>query len=927
LLSKSTTGLPASRERVALGDRHRLCGVVYRDSANRPFTHVSPEVEGDTHMPRAHVRHCVRACSLVLVAMLSAVATGAARPAAPATIVSQSPQWPTHPDWQRFVMAPTAPDIHPVRIVSTAGSVKGAATLVGSSVGRATLTLTPGGRSPVIVVDYGQDVSGIPYFVVQSESGTPLLHSAYSEGLQYLGPRGDQTSPNSPTGDSNRFDDLIVDTPATLTTGTIQGGERYERISLSSPGRVTLTSIGIRFTAVRDTAKDYRGWFDSSSPELDRIWYDGAYTTQLDELPPDVAPPAWTIRAKALHAEGGNVGILRQGVGWSNYTMNFDTRVVDNEAGWFVRASSTSSGYLLALHHAASATGTSNSLVEIALGPTEFAIIGQVVLPKQFDAAAWHHVTTKVSGGTITTSLDGSQVASFHTDALPAGTSVYKTGSVGFAELAASAVFRDLDVTGPTGATLYANGLSDSSALSDFKGSDIVTSDPLSLIMDGAKRDRVVWSGDLGVEIPNVLYTTEADDYVRDSLQLLASYQVADGETGTNVSPTAPLATFPQPGSTYSASYSMDEVDNIATYYLYSGDLSFVRAEWPVITRELAYNESLVDRRGLFVTDSGDGQDWDYYDGSHAGAVAYYNDIYYETLTDAALMADALGQLDQAASFRQDAASLRTAINRYLFDPSTGLYELSDQQPAAVAEDGNALAVLFGVAPTGQDAAILAALAKTLPQTPYGPLAFTANAGLRNGVSPFVTNDEVGALFASGDTASAISLLKRLWGYMDAPGPDYTGADWELVGTNGAPGFGNETSLAHGWSSGATAVLSSDVLGVRPTTAGFDIWSVDPHPGSLSWAEGNVPTPHGTIEVRWAQQPSSGRFALQVTAPARTTGTLMVPLPRTGAVVTIVTTKSHSGRRPEKAITVSPGARSLPLSVKGGATYDVYVAR
>ena len=877
-------------------------------------------------MPRAHVRQYARACSLVLVAMLSAVATGV-RAAAPATIGSAAPQWPAHPDWQRFVMAPTAPDVRPVRIVGTAGSVSGAATLVGSGVGRATLTMTPGGRSPVIVVDYGQDVGGIPYFVVQSESGTPLLHSAYSEGLQYLGPQGDQTPPNSPTGDPNRFDDLIVDSSGTLTTGTIQGGERYERISLTSPGRVTLTSIGIRFTAVRATAKDYRGWFDSSSPELDRIWYDGAYTTQLDELPPDAAPSAWTIEAGTLHAVMGTVGLLRRGVGWTDYTMSFDTRVVDNQAGWLVRASSTSSGYLLVLHHAASGTGTSSSLIEIALGPTEFTTIGQVVLPRSFDPAAWHHVTTQVSSSTITTSLDGRQVASFDTDALPNGISVYGTGSVGFAELGSSAVFRDLDVTSPTGAALYASDLSDPSALSDFTGSGIVTSDPLPVIMDGAKRDRVVWSGDLGVETPNVLYTTGADDYVRRSLQLLGSYQVADGETGTNVNPTAPLATFPQRGSTYSTSYSMDEVDNIATYFLYTGDLAFVRAEWPVITRELAYNASLVDGRGLLVTNSDDGQDWDYYNGSHAGAVTYYNDIYFETLTDAALMADALGQSHQASSYRQEAGSLRTAINRNLFDPSTGLYVLSDQQPAAVPQDGNSLAVLFGVAPTGQDPAILAALAKTLPSTPYGPLAFTADAGLQNGVSPFVTNDEVRALFFSGDTASALSLLQRLWGYMDAPGPDYTGTDWELVGPNGAPGFGDETSLAHGWSSGVTADLSSYVLGVQPTTAGFDIWSVDPHPGSLSWAEGDVPTPHGTIEVRWARQPSSGRFALQVTAPGRTTGTLIVPVPRTGAVVTVVTTKAPAGRRSKKAITVAPGALSVPVSVVGGATYDVYVAR
>ena len=188
-------------------------------------------------MPRAHARHCVRACSLVLVAMLSAVATGV-QAAAPATIVSQAPQWPAHPDWQRFVMAPTAPDVHPVRIVSTAGSVSGAATLVGSGVGRATLTMTPGGRSPVIVVDYGQDVGGIPYFVVQSESGTPLLHSAYSEGLQYLGPQGDQTPPNSPTGDSNRFDDLIVDSSGDAHDGDHPGRRalRADQSHLPGPG-------------------------------------------------------------------------------------------------------------------------------------------------------------------------------------------------------------------------------------------------------------------------------------------------------------------------------------------------------------------------------------------------------------------------------------------------------------------------------------------------------------------------------------------------------------------------------------------------------------------------------------------------------------------------------------------------------------------
>ncbi len=857
-----------------------------------------------------------------LVALSTLLVTAGLAPGAAAA--SGAPRWPAHPRWQRYVMAPATTDVRPVRIVTASGSVTGAQTLTDAHpTGQATLTMTAGEPSPTIVVDYGQDIGGVPYFAVRSESGSPVLRSAYSEGRQYLGPGGDATPSASAAGDPSRVDNLTVGYPGTLTTGLIQGGERYEQISLASPGTLTLTSLGIRFTAVRATAGDYRGWFDSSSPELNRIWYDGAYTTQLDELPAGTVPPPWRTVGGALLAVGGDVDVLRTGRRWTDETMTFDTRVVEAAADWVVRASSASSGYLFVLHEPATAAATA-TLQEIAIGPGEFSVIGDVALPATFDAGRWHQVTTVATGSSITTSIDGRPVASFDTGSLPSGVSVYGSGTVGFAALGGEAVFRDLDVTGPGGTTLYANDLSGSSALSDFPGSDTTSTDRLPVIMDGAKRDRVVWSGDLGVETPNVFYTTAAAAFVRGSLQLLASYQVADGESGTNVDPTLALGRFPESGSTYSAPYSMDEVDNIATYYLFTGDLSFVRSQWPMITRELAYNRSLVDSRGLLATDSHDGQDWDYYDGSKAGEVAAYNDIYYRTLTDAASLADALGRRGQATAYRLAATHLRTAINRYLVDASTGLYAVSNRQPTAFAQDGNSLAVLFGVAPGARDKAILAALGSTLPSTPYGPLPFTANAGYWPGISPFVTNEEVAALFATGDTAAAISLLDKLWGYMDAPGPDYSGADWEMVAADGSPGFGAETSLAHGWASGATADLSSYVLGVQPSTPGFGTWSVKPQPGSLSWVEGDVPTPHGTISVRWAQSRPSGRFALEVGAPARTRGTVSVPVPRSGAAVTVRTTV-RTGTSSSRSLTTAVGATELTLTVAGGATLSVTV--
>jgi alpha-L-rhamnosidase len=833
-------------------------------------------------------------------------------------------EWPAHPDWQQFVLAPATDDVRPASIVSTSGDVTEANTVANPSLAHPiTLTMNPGEPQPSIVVDYGRDVGGVPYFDVQSQTGTPILSSSYSEGRQYIGPAGDNAPSNSSAGNTSRVDRLTVGGPGTVTEGLIQGGERYQEIELTSMGSVTLRAIGIRFTAMRATPKNYRGWFDSSSTALNRIWYDGAYTTQLDELPAQTLPSAWSVVHGGLINDGGLGGIVSQGAGWTNASVSFDANVVSGEAGWMVRATSSQSGYFFFLGDEADTTGPPNSLREFSLSSAGLRMIADVPLHSPVLAGSWHHISTVVDGTDITTSLDGHRVASFTTTSLPPGIPTYDSGSCGFFESPGqSAQFRDLDVVGPHNTTLFSNRLARATALSDFTGPSVRSGDLLPVIMDGAKRDRVVWSGDLGVEGPNVFYTTAADDFVKDSLKLLDSYQSANGEAGAQAPPDSPLGTFPESGSTYSASYSMDDVANLATYYLYTGDLTFVRTEWPMVTRELAYNRSMVDSRGLLATNNDNGMDWDYYDGPKSGEVTAYNDIYYGALTNAATMASDLGLHAQAASYRSEATTLRSAINHYLLNPQTMLYATSNLLPNTVAQDANALAVTDGVVDRGQGTSLLKGLQLALPPTPYGPLPFTATTGYMAAVSPFVTNEQVRAEFAQGDTASALSLLQELWGYMDSPGPDFTGADWELIAPTGAPGFGSYTSLAHGWASGATADLSQYVLGVQPSRPGYRAWLVQPHPGSLTWAEGNVPTPSGTITVRWAQSPTSGAFSLRVSAPKGTAGNISVPVPTVGATVTITVVGNANVLR---SIQTASGATYQSINVTGGRAYHLNV--
>jgi hypothetical protein len=589
-------------------------------------------------------------------------------------------------DWARYVLGPATSHVTPVRVVSTAGQVSNAQGLVDPSHGPATLSYSPGGKPPVVLLDYGKDVGGLPYFQVNAASGAPTLRAAYSEAEQFAGPDGDGVTPLPRPGlDTTRHDDHRVSAPGTISETVLQGGERFQYLTLTTPGSVTLRGVGIEFTAFRATPEKYQGWFLSSDDQLNRIWYAGAYTAQLDMAP----------------------------------------------------------------------------------------------------------VGSPDSGGQST-------------------------------------------------------------------------------IFDGAKRDRGVWSGDLLQTIPTIAVSLGGNgtEYIKQSLALLARHQnPSTGQVPGVGLPTGPV--FP-----YSASYSTDHVLNVALYYRYTGDRSFIEQQYPVIQRELAYDESLI-RDGLLSTRAQglEGLDWDIYDGAKSGAVTAFNAIYYRALTETAGLAAALHHPADATQYRSKAAALRRAINQRLFNTSTGVYDISSDKRGTIAQDANVLAISFGIASAGRVASILRTLREKL-WIAHGSLPFSSDAGYSPLVSPYIGGFELAARFGTGDTAGALALLRKEWGPMISPGPRYTGAFWENLNPDGSVPDG-QTSLAHGWSSGPTSALSQYVLGVQATSAGYRTWTVAPHPGDLTWARGQVPTPAGPITVRWTR--SGSHLTVTVQAPAGTRGTVIAP--------------------------------------------------
>src|SRR6202012_3465142 len=101
------------------------------------------------------------------------------------------------------------------------------------------------------------------------------------------------------------------------------------------------------------------------------------------------------------------------------------------------------------------------------------------------------------------------------------------------------------------------------------------------------------------------------------------------------------------------------------------------------------------------------------------------------------------------------------------------------------------------------------------------------------------------------------------YGWMYNHDPGITA--WEGIGPGGTLYEGAFTSMAHGWSTGVLPALTNNLLGAAPTAPGFATWTVRPNPGSVTWARGQVPTPHGPLSVRWqvGEKPGEPSFTLQ----------------------------------------------------------------
>ncbi|TYL51626.1 Bacterial alpha-L-rhamnosidase [Nocardioides sp. BGMRC 2183] len=384
-----------------------------------------------------------------------------------------------------------------------------------------------------------------------------------------------------------------------------------------------------------------------------------------------------------------------------------------------------------------------------------------------------------------------------------------------------------------------------------------------SILVDGAKRDRTVWPGDLGISQGTAFVSTGDTVSVRNSIMTAYKHQKETGELPY----AAPELSFYR-----SDTYHMWTLLATAENYENTADRAWLRKVWPNYAAGLDYIRAKAgDRDLLFIDET---NDTTHESRIPDGEEAMANVLYWRLLTTGADLAIDLGKRSEATQMRKEARRVARAIDTHLWDNKVGALQWYPDRTDVHPQGANSLAVWWGLLDEKRADRAMAALREH-------------NWVQRGARTPERDDDlqllfgsfELQAQLAAGDPKAqeaAVDLMRRQWGWMlrSAQGPQST--MWESLRESGEI-VSSYQSYAHGWSTGPTRALTEQVLGIQQRDGGTR-WEVDPHTAGLRSVQGRLVTRRGPIDARWTD--GANGFRLTFSAPRRTQGYIGLPVSR-----------------------------------------------
>lgn len=250
----------------------------------------------------------------------------------------------------------------------------------------------------------------------------------------------------------------------------------------------------------------------------------------------------------------------------------------------------------------------------------------------------------------------------------------------------------------------------------------------------------------------------------------------------------------------------------------------------------------------------------------------------YHTLRTGAHLATWAGDVALTNTYHSQADKLEAAINTHCWDDVHGAFKDNATSTTLHPQDANSLALLYRVTNSTRASQISTHLTKN-----WTPIGATAPE-LPETISPFISSFEVQGHFAIRETARALDLIRRSWGwYLNNPnGTQSTVIEGYLQ--NGTFGYRSNhgysydasyVSHAHGWSTGPTSALTNYILGLSITSPLGVTWKIAPQFGDLHSVEGGFVTSLGKFQVSWVRRGDG--YTVHFSVPKGTRGNVTLP--------------------------------------------------
>ncbi|KAK4700814.1 hypothetical protein P7C70_g5430, partial [Phenoliferia sp. Uapishka_3] len=686
--------------------------------------------------------------------------------------------------------------------------------------------------------DYEITVTGFPRFEVESFAGPVQVEVKYSDTIAAL------TNPDSDGPflfSSSLTNNFRIETFEITSTGIVesffmQGGLRYHSVRLIRGEFVSLSAISIRPVAQEVPISSLPGSFHCSKDLYNRIWNLGSHAVQQTCVEAGTQPSTWEpSQTNGVLIRGQRAArSARVGAKLPNpYNLTFETKIERGGTGWAVDANPVPGG---------GAIWTLNPFLR------------RFYMSQDVEENQWITVTTVSTAYQLYSVyinsilvLDNLNTTAFN---IPAFSSTEGNATVGFAPWRDEAAFyRNVEIRSGNGSLTYFNSMMAPDVAEEFG----VASNAFSVCLDGAKRDRMVWTGDLHFTARTIAVTTANWDLIRSNFDFAFDFQLRNGGVavaGQLGARPEDAAVWSAPMSTFLMDYHLDFIDAIYEYYILTGDIGFVSRRWTQIKALFGFVQIYINPTTLLL-------DAYTFKGSANGTAPTC--MVVQSLRSLASLADAVGDFLAAGTYRDQATRTTLSIQNLLFRSSTGAFSTSLASSNFSYID-YAMSILSRVATPSQIKSQLPHLDSLKEDLGFRDSTSNAFTGEFVALSPYLSGYLLESLLRTGNEDKSRFLLDGVFGSMAAQTENYTGASWEYVSYEGGPGIGLFTSLTHPWGSGATSALTYHVLGVTFRLGAFE---VRPTILDLIWAEGTLPTPRGMIEVRWEHNPQTGKFNLK----------------------------------------------------------------